>query len=49
MTTEKVEFTRCKNCFGTGTVFRQKVLKVGGQRCPICRGACKVPVTKQSK
>ena len=34
----------CRNCHGTGTVFRSRTLKVGNsQKCPVCKGTCKVP------
>jgi len=41
-------FVRCTNCFGTGTVFRSSVFRPG-LKCPICKGACKVPVPSDSK
>lgn len=35
---------RCRNCFGTGTVFgHKKTLIIGGRKCPVCKGACWVP------
>lgn len=34
---------RCENCFGTGTVFPGKILKVGNSKqCPVCKGSCTV-------
>ncbi len=38
-----VQYIHCKNCFGTGTIFVGKGKLGVSRKCPVCKGACKVP------
>lgn len=40
---------KCKNCFGTGTVFPGKTMKAKSKVCPVCEGTCQEPKTSAAK